>query len=345
MNNIHKPVRFAVWLDTPYQKYDWFNPGNPLNCDGWLEPFFRIKRAIEQTGGVCDTQNYYLSRGIVPDIVLFLDIPARPVARLLGAWNSAVRKWLFIQESEVIIPRNWEMNRHAQFEKIFTWDDSRVDNKKYFKLNYTHAFPELIPQDAASRKGFCVVIAGNKRSSHLSELYSCRIEAIRWFERYHPGELDLYGRGWDEYLFTGSLPFRALNRIKPLRRLLAPKFPSYKGEVAQKRSVLQQYRFCICYENAAFPGYITEKIFDCFFSGVVPVYWGAPNVLTHIPSDCFIDKRSYSSYEELYSKMRSMTEVDFLGYLQAVRSFLAGDAARQFSADAFVETLLAAVAK
>lgn len=345
MNNLHKPVKIAVWLDTAYQKYDWFNPENPINCDGWLEPFFRLKSAVEQAGGICDTQKYYLSKGITPDIVLFLDMPAKPVSNLLGAWDPKVRKWLFIQESLVIIPRNWDISRHSQFEKVFTWDDNFVDNKKYFKLNYTYAFPENIPQDAASRKGLCVVIAGNKKSSHPRELYSHRIEAIRWFEKHHPGELDLYGRGWEEYLFTGSLPFRALNRIRPLRRLLAPSFPSYKGEVAKKLPVLQQYRFCICYENAAFPGYITEKIFDCFFSGVVPIYWGAPNVLAHIPANCFIDKRAYSSYEELYSKMHGMTEGDLSGYLQAVRAFLSGGNSRQFSADAFVETLLLAVTK
>ena len=48
--------------------------------------------------------------------------------------------------------------------------------------------------------------------------------------------------------------------------------------------------FAICYENARdIPGYITEKIFDCFFAGCVPIYWGgAPNVTDHIPANTFI---------------------------------------------------------
>lgn len=39
-------------------------------------------------------------------------------------------------------------------------------------------------------------------------------------------------------------------------------------------------------------GYITEKIFDCFFPGVIPIYWGAENVTDYIPQDTFIDRRN-----------------------------------------------------
>lgn len=345
MNKPAAPVRIAVWLDTPYLKYDWFSPANPLNSDGWFEPFFRLKRAVEAAGGLCEAQAYYFSKGILPDIVLFLDVPSKPVGTALGAWNGKVRKWLFLQESPAIIGRNWAPGMHAQFEKIFTWDDTYVDDRRYFKLNYTYAFPESLPRDTPDRKGFCVVIAGNKMSAHPAELYSKRIEAVRWFEKFHPGELDLYGRGWDERLFTGSLAARALNKIRPLRRLLAPHFPSYKGEIPKKRPVLSRYKFSICYENTAFPGYITEKIFDCFFSGVVPVYLGAPNVLSHIPGECFVDKRKYPTYEALYERLRGMSEADILGHLDAVKKFLSGNASRQFSADSFVDTILGAALK
>ena len=31
------------------------------------------------------------------------------------------------------------------------------------------------------------------------------------------------------------------------------------------------------------PGYITEKIFDCFLARSVPVYWGPGNIADHVP--------------------------------------------------------------
>ena len=37
---------------------------------------------------------------------------------------------------------------------------------------------------------------------------------------------------------------------------------------------LKQYKFNICFENASYPGYLTEKIFDAFEAGCIPIYWG-----------------------------------------------------------------------
>ncbi|MCL1721757.1 glycosyltransferase family 10, partial [Vibrio parahaemolyticus] len=54
------------------------------------------------------------------------------------------------------------------------------------------------------------------------------------------------------------------------------RYKSYKGSVESKTHTLKNYKFCICFENAQMiEGYITEKIFDCFFSATVPIYWGA----------------------------------------------------------------------
>ena len=337
-------VKLAVWLNGPYRKCDWFNPANPINRDGLLVPYFRLQKAIEAKGGICQTQEYFLRNRITPDIVLFLDAPEKPLAELLGEWNKAARNWLIIQECEVIMPHNWDLRVHAQFEKIFTWHDEYVDNAKYIKLNPSQVFPEDDSSGISGKSGFCVIISGNKCSRHPLELYSKRIEAVRWFEANHPGELDLYGRGWDEYQFTGVKPVRALNRLKPVKRLFAPYFPSYKGVVEKKLAVLKNYRYSVCYENAKdIPGYITEKIFDCFFAGVVPIYWGAPNIADHIPDSCFIDKRKFRSYDELYLYIKNMPAIEYEGYQAAIKDFLAGPKSLPYSADFFVNTILKAV--
>ena len=76
---------------------------------------------------------------------------------------------------------------------------------------------------------------------------------------------------------------------------LFPRYPSYAGEISSKRAILEQYKFSICYENMSdMPGYITEKIFDCFFAGCVPIYLGASNMTDYIPGGTFIDKRKFS---------------------------------------------------
>lgn len=337
-------VRLAVYAPGPYSGGELFNQASRLNRDDCLAGFRRLKALAEASGGECLTFDQFGADRPAPDAVLFLDIPAEPVSAILGARFEKVFKCVLLQEPEIIIPRNWDARLHLQFDRLLTWNDSLVDNKRYFKFNYANVLPAAVPKDPAKKEKLCALIAGNCVSGHPAELYSRRVEAIRWFEANHPEDFDLYGRGWDEYRFSGPRLARALNRVKPLTRLLAPKFPSYRGEIASKQAALEKHKFAICYENSAgMPGYISEKIFDCFGAGCVPVYWGAPNVKDHIPAECFLDRRDFGSYEELYAALRGMSGGEYLSRLRAIEAFLGGEKGRRFSDAAFAESVLNAV--
>ena len=44
-----------------------------------------------------------------------------------------------------------------------------------------------------------------------------------------------------------------------------------------KRAYLRNFMFCACPENVNVKGWVTEKIFDAFASGAIPIYYGAHN--------------------------------------------------------------------
>jgi TRAP-type uncharacterized transport system substrate-binding protein len=33
----------------------------------------------------------------------------------------------------------------------------------------------------------------------------------------------------------------------------------------------------ICFENSSLPNYITEKVYNAYTNGTIPIYWGCPN--------------------------------------------------------------------
>lgn len=252
-------------------------------------------------------------------------------------------KYLLMIESPHVRPQDWNLRKHTDYKKIFTWDDGLVDNKIYFKLNYAFDIPSSIPKLFANKK-LCCTIAGNKSADHPDELYSKRVELIRWFEHYHINDFDLYGTKWDEYRFGFSFLGRFLNKIKFLKK--QNHFPSYKGLVDSKFETMQKYKFAICYENIKDqPGYITEKIFDCLFAGCVPVYWGANNVSEYIPQECFIDKNDYKTFEELYEYMNGMDEVRYMKHLDAIETFLNSQQANPFRAKTFANTIVSEILK
>ena len=63
--------------------------------------------------------------------------------------------------------------------------------------------------------------------------------------------------------------------------------------------VFNKYKFILCIENSYNPGYITEKIFNCFFANAIPLYLGDPDVCKYINSEIFIDLRSENWVEKL----------------------------------------------
>ncbi|MCV2401637.1 glycosyltransferase family 10 [Marinomonas sp. C2222] len=307
------------------------------NRDDCLYPYSLLKDKLYEKGYLLATSDIHDPS--TSDIVLYNEMP-----RSFPLKSIVEKSYLLLFESELIRPDNWDVNKHSFFKKVFTWNDAYVSNDQYIKFN----FPNTIsfPQKKNNQLKLCTLIAGNKKSAHPLELYSKRVQVIRWFEENHPEDFEFYGIGWDAYRFTGPKYIRILNRIRPICKILAPTYSSYKGKVEAKREVLEQYKFAICFENARdIPGYITEKIFDCFFSGCIPIYWGANNIEEHIPSNCFIDFNQFESLNEMYCHISSMPEAAYDGYLASINEFLRSNACFKFSAEYFVNKVTDVVLK
>lgn len=311
-------IYWSILTEPPATNDAIFDVNSRLNRNDWMKGYRLIKEYVEAAGGECHTLDVFQQKKQKPDVVLFLEAPSVPMEMILGEWSATVVKFVLLFECQVIQPRNWDVAAHSFFDKLFTWHDEFVDNTRCFKINFFATFPKKIQMDLRKKTTFCTLIAGSRGKGHPLELYSKRFEAISWFERYHPDEFVLYGIGWNK-----------------------DENPSYGGTIECKNAVLEKCRFAICYENAQeIPGYITEKILDCFAAGCVPVYWGAPNVTQHIPADCFIDRRKFASHEELYDYMKQMTDEEYGKYLKNIQAFLDGAMSRQFRPEALAETIV-----
>jgi len=146
--------------------------------------------------------------------------------------------------------------------------------------------------------------------------------------------------GWDKYSSSNKYINFILSKLK-ISTLFVTNYSSYRGKLTSKKETLERYQFAICYENARdIPGYITEKIFDCFFAGCVPIYWGANNITKHIPKECFIDKREFNTYEDLYQYIKNMSDEIFLNYLENIEKYLNSDNSHLFSSKYFAEQII-----
>jgi len=228
---------------------------------------------------------------------------------------------LFLWEPPLVLPKMYKKETFERFSKIYTWNDDLVDNQKFFKFYYPVLTPMISDLPSFEEKRLCTFVGTHLQNDAPGSLYFERIKAIAFFEGIGEEGFEFYGRKWNPSLYK-----------------------NYRGAIEDKLSILKNYRFTLCYENSSDQnGYITEKIFDCFAAGSVPIYWGAPNVQDYIPKECFIDRRAFATLNDLYLYLKNMGREEYEGYIQHIRNFLKSKEAKRFSYPYFEKLFYASI--
>jgi hypothetical protein len=334
---------------------DLFNPLSIRNRDDCLEPMRALQKYALTKGIELHTVDVVKSLGLTPSFNLYVE--SLPLDR-----DAPGKNCLLLFETPLTVPINGDYAYLNQFDEIFTWNfelqgkknsgalKSVLDRPQLTEMRIPNSIPKKFFNEYpvfgfADRPQFCCLIGSNRHANQYDnrELYSERVRAIRWFEQRVPNYFYLYGNGW-------NVPEKRLGHLGKLRYRLEkvipfltgkPIFPSYRGPLTEKWLGLSKSRFCICFENARdIPGYLTEKIFDCLFSGCIPVYWGEPNIQEWIPSQCFIDFRKFNSYDDLYQYIVGMSEEVFISMQKAGREFILSDSFKPHNSESFSRTVI-----
>jgi len=268
---------------------------------------------------------------------LFVEFPTDNVDLLQNLVSRKKDLYLVLFESEIIKPDNWQTDNYSFFDKVFGWKP--IIHERYHRLMIPQNLEKSSRNVSFSDRKLACLIAGNKYNADTRGLYSQRRKIIRWFESNAPEQFSLYGRGWQtgervnyEGFVEKLIHFRS-HHIRP--------YPSYRGPIGKKRELLANFRFNFCLENACeIDGYITEKIFDSMLAGVVPIYWGAPDILDFIPREAIILFADFDTVGHLYEFIGKMTEQEWARYRRSADDFLNGDNATQFSADNFSDKII-----
>ena len=272
-------------------------------------------------------------------------------------------------ESPIVASRYYHhiQAKTKSFAKIYDWAGvaPRIANseQRFLPISWPTTTREVMSSTICwSDKKFLVMISSNKRALqwtwpemnfhgffHLpralvsnvnttwikrvdsfmkSEVYIKRLEAIKFFS--NEKSFDLFGGGWNKKQKDSN--FLMQQTIEKC----------YRGQIPDKakQDYLQHYKFSIVFENTIFPGYLTEKIFDCFFAGVIPIYLGDPQIEEKIPSSCFIDARKFPNYEYLADYLHSMSTEEAAGYLHAASTFISSSEFEPFTSSFFANTIV-----
>lgn len=178
------------------------------------------------------------------------------------------------------------------------------------------------------RSGSFTGFSSKKFKAEKIQLQDLRLRLISFFLK--SGDLDLYGNGWNE---LKNLPTSWRVILEPLLIENSPK------PCLNKLATIRNYKFSLCIENAQFPGYITEKIIECFVAGVIPIYMGAPDIDLIIPSECLIDFRNFKNLNDLLDYLQDLRDDEAIMMINAGRKFITSAQGRLYSYEGFSEII------
>ncbi|AHJ28651.1 glycosyltransferase family 10 [Nodularia spumigena CS-584] len=163
--------------------------------------------------------------------------------------------------------------------------------------------------------------------SLFGELYSHRRQIARIAELIAPNFLDIYGPGWNGEQVSWCPLY--LNRP----------YKCWRGvPMISKWDLCEQYRFVLSFENfRGNRGYISEKIFDAFFAGSVPVYLGDERITDYVPAETFVDARNFDTYTDLLKYLIACSEQQWLDMRAAGKDFIQSEEFQRFQSDKFAE--------
>jgi hypothetical protein len=322
----------------------------------WMEPIRQLARF-----GACNGYEFHTEDMVdlgKTDVLILGDVLMTPkeVAELRTRYPQLR---IILQILETPFGRTWTFDpaNHQCFDAVVTYNDRLFGKSGYFiykiptgGLESWEKRPRGLPWEG--RKTVCMVAGAPRprqwifrRKSGLGMLragwrfspatwwnyvtdggYINRLSVASSFVGILPGELDIYGPKWDG---VGNAAIRA----------------AWRGPwLGSKLELLGRYKFNIAYENCLNDvGYISEKIFDAFLAGTVPVYLGNQRIQEFVPAESFVDAREFKSVQELGTLLKAMSRQQWEAMRVAGDEFLRTGAEEHFGAAQYARAVIAAL--
>jgi hypothetical protein len=294
-----------------------------------------------------------------------LDLPPTRIAAEEARRKAPNAKFvLILWEAPLGRPRFFDKRNHEMFDAVMTYDPGLVDDKRYFRFYLPLGLPVRQVADPPFEQRRPLVMVNSNRfagiwaqrqsglaglpffGSALSgwkispkaflfqnsgQLYTRRRQIARLADQMFPGILDTYGAGWQGESMSW------MHRLVPNRKYACGKGPF----IGQKFDLIPGYRFVLAFENMmGNRGYVSEKIFDAFQGGSVPLYLGDEQINSVVAPDAFVDCRQFKSNRQILEFVRDCGKDQWQKLVTAGKKYLASSQAANFGTPHFVDSVM-----
>jgi len=256
-----------------------------------------------------------------------------------GARRLGVPTCLVVNEPAVVIPQHAQSRVLRKFD--FTIYVGREGTEP--QLKWPQTWRPLLRR--GSRINRAVVVNADKWSFIRGQNYWLRAAISS-----HDSRVDVYGPGWSRSVFERSL-HRSFDFVRAVFSITMPSLKglryalstprNYVGIVEDKVEIMSRYKVAIVIENSS--ELMTEKLFDAWFAGCVPVYVGPLVGQFGIPDDIVV--QSEPNAKSLQAAIHVALNTEISEFQDKVEKFLVSKEALAWRAELALEKILAAATR
>lgn len=103
------------------------------------------------------------------------------------------------------------------------------------------------------------------------------------------------------YFFHRLNEYKKVDSAGPLFNNVGYVLERGENSVAAKMSFLKDYKFNLCFENSSYPGYATEKLYEAYMGGTVPIYWGSTTIECDFNPKAFLNWHDYQDDDQFFN--------------------------------------------
>ena len=96
--------------------------------------------------------------------------------------------------------------------------------------------------------------------------------------------------------------------VAPSNCLNNAEWPDCNGTPCSKVEAIRQYKIHLAFENGDSPGYISEKIYQAFEAGVLPVWMGTRDIAEAVPKGSYIDVEEFNTPDDVANYLKLVLE-------------------------------------
>jgi hypothetical protein len=234
---------------------------------------------------------------------------------------------LILEEPPTVKPKLYRESYLSKFNLVIhlsPWRARRYGSP--FMVFQPISFPRRINSPSKFFR-YPIIVLDLKFSVSKTSLYKLRRDLVHYLSKKNIN-CDLYGTNWNLGLraefrrrwgaVKSSMPNVDLKGVREAYSGFGRKYPLYKGWLEDKQSVISMHSLAVVIENDLES--LSEKLFDCFLAGTVPIYIG-PSLqdFTNLDQLCF---QVEPNVTKIAQEILRITDKEIMEKEKAIKAYL-----------------------